>query len=100
MKEQIKLKYEAQVKIIKAIGHPTRLFMIEKLSQKECSVCELRDMIGDDLSTISKHLTVLKNAGLLSHDKRGSKVFYKVSIACVSKILTCTCNILDAQDKR
>jgi len=98
MKEQIK-KYEAQVQIIKAMSHPTRLFMIDKLSQKEYSVCELRDMIGDDLSTISKHLTVLKNAGLLLHDKRGSKVFYKVGISCVSRILTCTHNVLEAQNK-
>ncbi len=99
MKENIKIKNEAQVQIIKAMGHPTRLFMIEQLSQKECSVCELRDMIGDDLSTISKHLTVLKNAGLLSYDKRGSKVFYKVAISCVSRILDCTYNVLKVQNK-
>ncbi len=99
MKKIIKENYERRVQIIKAMAHPTRLFIIDELSKKELSVCELRDMVGDDISTISKHLTVLKNAGLLLSDKRGSKVFYKVEILCVSKILDCADNIIKAQKK-
>ena len=100
MNDQIKNKYDERVKIIKAMGHASRLFMIDELSKRELSVCELRDMIGDDISTISKHLTVLKNAGLLFYDKRGSKVFYKVDIKCVKKIIYCADNIIEVQRKR
>jgi len=100
MNNNIKNKYDERVKIIKAMGHASRLFMIDELSKGELSVCELRDMIGDDISTISKHLTVLKNAGLLFYDKRGSKVFYKVNIKCVSQIICCADNVIKVQREK
>ncbi|MCL5271670.1 MAG: metalloregulator ArsR/SmtB family transcription factor, partial [bacterium] len=54
---------EARARIIKAMGHPTRVFMVEELSKGERCVCELTEMVGADVSTVSKHLSVLKNAG-------------------------------------
>ncbi len=62
--------YEARAKIIKAIAHPTRLFIVEELEKKEKCVNELTEMIGADMSTVSKHLSVLKNAGLSATVKR------------------------------
>ena len=65
MNNNLKSKYDARVKIIKAMAHSTRLFIIDELSKDEKCVCELQEMIGDDFSTVSKHLTILKNAGCI-----------------------------------
>jgi len=60
MNKKTKAKFEARAKIIKALAHPTRLFIVDELARKEQCVCKLTDMIGSDISTVSKHLSVLK----------------------------------------
>ncbi len=92
-------KYNNRVKIIKAMAHPTRLVIIDELLIKELCVCELREIIGGDMSTISKHLTILKNARLIIPDKRGNQVFYKIEVPCVSKIIDCADNIIKIKIK-
>ncbi len=87
-------KYNNRVKILKAMAHPTRLVIIDKLLKKELCVCELREIIGGDMSTISKHLSVLRNANLIIPDKRKNQVFYKIDAPCVTKIIDCTDNII------
>ena len=89
MDSKTKSKYNICVKIIKAIAHPTRLFIIDELTQKELCVCELTEMIGDDISTVSKHLTVLKNAGIVTSEKRGAQVYYRLYCPCILKFLGC-----------
>ena len=87
-------KSEARAKIIKAMGHPTRLFMVDELSKGERCVCELRDMIGVDISTVSKHLSVLKDAGILEDDKRGLQVFYRLRVPCILNFFGCVEDVL------
>jgi len=87
-------KYEAQARIIKAMAHPTRLFIVNELSQDEKCVCELTDMIGADISTVSKHLSVLKAAGIIQDDKRGSSVFYTLKMPCVLTFFKCVESVM------
>ena len=68
-----------QAKIFKALGHPTRLLMVDALRDGEKCVCELQSLVGDDMSTISRHLAVLREAGIISSDKRGTNIYYKLS---------------------
>ena len=75
-----KTQHEARAKIIKAMAHPSRLFIIEELSKHECCVNELTEMIGADTSTVSKHLSVLKNAGLVTDEKRGKFYFLQFAL--------------------
>jgi DNA-binding transcriptional ArsR family regulator len=82
-------RYETRARIIKALAHPTRLFMVDELSKGERCVCELRDMVGADISTVSKHLALLKAAGILADDKRGLQVFYRLKTPCVLGIFDC-----------
>ena len=57
-------RYEARVRVVKAMAHPTRMFIVDELSRSgERCVCELTEMIGADISTVSKHLAILKNVG-------------------------------------
>lgn len=87
----------ARAQIIKALSHPTRLFIVEELEQGERCVCELTDMIAADVSTVSKHLSVLKQAGIVLDDKRGNQVFYRLRVSCVLGFLDCVESVLEAR---
>ncbi|MBN2281719.1 MAG: helix-turn-helix transcriptional regulator [Candidatus Marinimicrobia bacterium] len=76
-------------KILKAISHPTRLWMVEQLAQGELCVCVFNENLESDFSTISKHLTVLKEAGLVDFEKRGKQVFYYLKMTCVLNFIAC-----------
>ena len=80
---------EARARVLKAMAHPTRLFIVEELEKGERCVCELTAMIGADVSTVSKHLTVLKQAGIVADDKRGNQVFYRLQVPCLQKFFSC-----------
>jgi len=99
MKSSVTPQYEARAKIIKAIGHPSRLFIIEELNKKERCVNELTDMIGADASTVSKHLSVLKNAGLVSDQKRGNSIYYSLRCTCIMDFIGCVEEVLSANAK-
>ncbi len=89
MKSAKQQKYEARAEIIKAMAHPTRLLIIDELAKEERCVGELTEMVGADTSTVSKHLLVLKNAGLIEDDKRGQMVYYTLSCSCIPKFISC-----------
>lgn len=82
-------RYEALAHIVKSLAHPTRLFLVDELSKGERCVCELTAMVGADISTVSKHLTVLKSVGIVDDDKRGLQVFYRLKIPCVLNFFSC-----------
>jgi len=91
-------KYEARARIIKAMGHPTRLFILDELSKvgEEC-MCDLTEKIGVDVSTVSRHLALLKGAGIVENEKRGAMVFYRLKITCLMKFLDCVDNVMKCQ---
>jgi ArsR family transcriptional regulator len=89
MDEKTKARFEARAKIVKALAHPTRLFIVDQLSRRNKCVCELTEMIGDDISTVSKHLSLLKNAGIVRDEKRGTQVWYSLRTPCVLNFLSC-----------
>lgn len=82
-------KYEQMATIMKAMAHPTRLFILDKLHEREHCVCELQELIGADMSTISKHLTVLRSAGLIDNRKVNNQVFYRLLCPCVLDFYQC-----------
>lgn len=84
----------ARAAIVKAMAHPTRLFIVDELSRGERCVCELRDMVGADISTVSKHLSVLKNAGIVMDEKRGNQVFYKLRCPCILEFFSCVESVI------
>ena len=78
--------------VFKALGHPARLAVVDRLARGECCVCELFQMAETPkLSgpTVSQHLLVLKNAGVIADEKRGKKVFYRLRMPCVAEISLC-----------
>lgn len=95
MDEKTQAQYIARASIIKAMAHPSRLFIIEELQKRERCVNELTEMIGSDVSTVSKHLSVLKNAGIIYDEKRGNLVFYKLRVPCILDFIGCIETVLE-----
>ena len=94
MNNKIDTKYQEMARISKALAHPSRMFIIDKLNEQEYCVNELTEMIGADISTVSKHLSVLKNAGVISAEKRKNQVYYTLRCPCVMNIFSCVLNVI------
>lgn len=99
MDKKTKARSEARAEIIKAMAHASRIVMLEELSKGERCVCELQALVGADMSTVSKHLSIMKSAGLLVDEKRGTQVFYSLRTPCVLNFLGCVENILKESAK-
>nr|WP_321513256.1 metalloregulator ArsR/SmtB family transcription factor [uncultured Pseudodesulfovibrio sp.] len=89
-------QFEERANVVKAMAHPSRLMMIEELSRGERCVCDLRDLVGADISTVSKHLTVLKKVGIVEDEKRGKNVYYRLKVPCVLNFFHCIESVLAA----
>jgi ArsR family transcriptional regulator len=102
MNEKQKAIYEARARIIKALAHPARLLIVDELAKQPLCVCDIRNLVGSDLSTVSKHLSVLRNAGIVECEKRKSQVFYTLRCSCVTAFFTCAETVLKntAKDHR
>ena len=75
--------------IFKALGNPSRLTLVRTLMDGERCVCDLVQAVDLGWSTTSKHLDVLREAGIVSSDKRGQKIFYRLELQCVSHFIQC-----------
>ena len=100
MDRRIKQKYEARAHVIKAMAHPTRLFIVDELAKGERCVCELNEHIDADHSTISKHLSILKKAGVLTDRKQGLNVYYKLEVPCIMNFIGCVASVIEARAKK
>jgi ArsR family transcriptional regulator len=66
-------------KVFKALGDPNRLRIVKMLEVRELCVCEVREVLGLSMSTVSKHLSVLREADLIVDEKNGKWVNYKLN---------------------
>lgn len=77
-------------KVFRALSHPARVEIVRQLSAgKEKCVCELVEACGLGWSTVSRHLSVLRKAGVIADEKRGLQVFYRLTLGCVSHFVNC-----------
>lgn len=66
---------------LKALGDPTRLKMVALLKYRDCCVCELTPIFNISQPAVSKHLSRLKSADLVTETRRGQWVFYSLNYA-------------------
>ena len=99
MEAGIRSMYELRAGIIKALAHPSRLLIVDELAKGERCVCELTALVGADMSTVSKHLSVLKKAGIVLDDKRGLQVFYRLRVPCILNFFGCVEAIIEENDR-
>jgi ArsR family transcriptional regulator len=86
--------YEARARIVKALAHPARLLIVDELAKQPLCVREIRRHVGSDLSTVSKHLAVLRNAGIVRDERRGTLVFYSLRCPCAVDFFACAETVL------
>ena len=88
-------QFKLQARVFKALSHPGRLLMLDELSRGERCVCELAALVGSEMPTVSRHLSVLRNAGIVDDEKRGAQVFYRLVTPCVMNFFQCVAAVRD-----
>jgi DNA-binding transcriptional ArsR family regulator len=91
-------RFEQRARVLKALAHPTRLFLVDELSRGERCVAELTEKVGADMSTVSRHLARLRDAGILLDERRGACVYYRLRMPCVLDFFGCVEAALSADD--
>ncbi len=91
---------EIRAKVIKAMAHPVRLMMIEFLKKGDRTFSDVFDLFKLDKSTVSKHLLVLKEAGIVSSKKSGADMIYKLEVPCVTDFFSCVTAVIDSNVKK
>jgi len=91
---------QSRAEVIKALAHPTRLFIVEELARRELCVAELTELVGADMSTVSRHLALLRNAGILEDERRGNCIYYHLLCTCALDFLTCAESVIESARER
>ena len=86
--------FKKQAEVLKALANESRLMIVDRLNRGECSVGELTEMVGSDVSTVSKHLALLRAHGIVEDRREGSMVFYRLLTPCVCNFFTCATQVL------
>ncbi|MBW1709877.1 MAG: winged helix-turn-helix transcriptional regulator [Deltaproteobacteria bacterium] len=86
--------YKLKAEVAKALAHESRLIMLDALKMDDQCVCDLTALVGADQSTVSKHLSILKNAGIVSDHKEGNRVFYHLETPCVLQFFDCALEVV------
>ena len=97
MTEVDKQRLTRRAAILKSLAHPSRLLIIEMLEEAPRCVGELTEAIGADITTVSKHLSVMKRAGLVRDEKHGTYSEYLLVCGCVTHLIDCIERGMDSQ---
>lgn len=91
---------KARARILKALGHPARVLILDALGRGDRCGSELLPLLGVDQSVVSRHLAHLRNAGIITERREGAKVMYHLACPCIMQALECTVGVLKAEAKR
>ena len=94
------LLFQKQAEIAKAIAHPLRVAIVDFLKDGEQCVCDIAERIGSERSNVSRHLSVMVNAGVLEYRKEGLKVIYELKTPCMLEFFSCVTSVLKQQAKK
>lgn len=86
--------YKQQARVLKAMASESRLLIIDRLNEGECSAGELVALVGTDASTVSKHLSVLRANGIVEDRRVGTVVYYRLMTPCVLNFFACATQVL------
>lgn len=86
--------------VLKAVAHPVRVLIVEALQSGERCVCDLNRIAKINQSNFSRHLAVLKHAGIVADRRVGMKVFYRLVTPCVLNALNCAVQVIESDTQR
>jgi len=92
--------YEARAEVMKALAHPSRLIMLDALAEGEKCVCELQELVGSSMPTVSRHLSQMKAAGIIEGRRDGNQIYYTLLVPCVQKVFPCIDAVLRNEAER
>lgn len=73
----------------KAMAHPVRVAIVHALADGPICAYDLADVANSSASTTSRHLTVLRHAGIISNDRQGQQIFYRLERPCILTLMDC-----------
>lgn len=88
-----------QARILKALAHPGRLRILQELAEGERCVCHLAALLGVRVPTASRHLALLREAGIVEDEKRGAQVFYRLRTPCVLNFFECVAAVQESREE-
>ena len=89
MDTELTQRYEEAARLLKILGHPMRLAMVETLRKKQWCVCELASHLGINKSAASKHLSLLNSVGVIEMDRDGTRVNCTLVMPCIFDMMLC-----------
>ena len=93
------LLFEKQAEVAKAVAHPLRIAIVDFLQDGEQCVCDIAEYVGSERSNVSRHLSIMVNAGVLQYRKEGLKVIYRLKTPCILEFFACVTRVLKQQIK-
>ena len=78
-KRMLRKIFEMQCQICKAVAHPLRLEIVDRLSRKELGASALLAALETSKANLSKHMTQLIHAGVVEQRRNGRQVYYKLA---------------------
>lgn len=94
--EEAKMK----AKVIRALGNPVRLMILDELRRADRCVSDLNQHFGISQPTLSRHLARLKNAGIVTEYRRGLRVMHHLETPCVLQVFECATGVLKSDAAR
>ena len=91
--------FRQQARLLRVLAHESRLMIVSRLSRGDCSVGELTEMVASDISTVSKHLALLRAHGIVTDRREGNMVYYQLLTPCVCNFLGCASQVLKEKSK-
>jgi len=92
--------YEMRAEVMKALAHPARLIIADALAGGERCVCELQELVGSSMPTVSRHLAQMRNAGIVAARREGNQVFYRLTCQCIMRVFPCIDEVLRNEHAR
>jgi DNA-binding transcriptional ArsR family regulator len=90
----------ARARVMKALSSPVRLKIVDELSRGERCMCDLQPLFPMNKSTLSRHVTALKNVGIVSERRDGVRGYLKLQTPCIMSVFDCTMGVIRAEAKR
>ncbi|MCK4504517.1 MAG: helix-turn-helix transcriptional regulator [Candidatus Aegiribacteria sp.] len=92
-------RFEKRAEIIKAMANAARLMIVEELSRNEKTVGALTELVDLDISTVSRHLLILRHAGIVACKRNGNQILYRLRTPCVLNFFDCVEKVLNGNEE-
>jgi len=89
-----RMELDRRAEVISALAHTSRLIIVEELERGDRSVGELTEAVGSDMSTVSRHLSVLRSAGIVSSTRKGNRIIYHLQTPCITSFFECVQRVI------